>query len=83
MGDENMVTVRDRLQKLMDERGLNMYSLAKRSGLSWNTIKKSSRAPPTPQSQHYPYSVMDWESHWHSFLMKGSGVDILLLNSNT
>lgn len=39
MGDENMVNVRDRLQKLMDERGLNMYSLAKRSGLSWNTIK--------------------------------------------
>ena len=34
-----MVNVRDRLQELMDERGLNMYSLAKRSGLSWNTIK--------------------------------------------
>lgn len=34
-----MINVRDRLQMLMDERGLNMYSLAKRSGLSWNTIK--------------------------------------------
>lgn len=34
-----MINVRDRLQKLMDERDLNMYSLAKRSGLSWNTIK--------------------------------------------
>ena len=39
VGGENMINVRDRLQKLMDERGLNMYSLAKRSGLSWNTIK--------------------------------------------
>ena len=34
-----MVNVRDRLKQLMDERDLNMYSLAKRSGLSWNTIK--------------------------------------------
>lgn len=34
-----MVNVRERLQALMDERGLNIYSLAKRSGLSWNTIK--------------------------------------------
>ena len=34
-----MINVRDRLQELMDERGLNMYSLAKRSDLSWNTIK--------------------------------------------
>ena len=34
-----MINIRDRLQRLMDERGLNMYSLAKRSGLSWNTIK--------------------------------------------
>ena len=34
-----MIIVSDRLQQLMDERGLNMYSLAKRSGLAWNTIK--------------------------------------------
>lgn len=39
LGGENMINIRDRLQRLMDERGLNMYSLAKRSGLSWNTIK--------------------------------------------
>ncbi len=36
---ENMINIRDRLQRLIDERGLNMYSLAKRSGLSWNTVK--------------------------------------------
>ena len=34
-----MINVRDRLKQLMDERDLNMYSLAKRSRLSWNTIK--------------------------------------------
>ena len=34
-----MINIRDRLQQLMDERGLNKYSLAQRSGLSWNTIK--------------------------------------------
>lgn len=34
-----MINVRERLQELMEERDLNMYSLAKRSGLSWNTIK--------------------------------------------
>lgn len=34
-----MINVRERLQELMDERDLNMYALAKRSGLSWNTIK--------------------------------------------
>lgn len=34
-----MIDVRTRLKQLMDERGLNLYSLAKRSGLSWNTIK--------------------------------------------
>lgn len=31
--------IRQRLKTLMDERGLNMYSLAKRSNVSWNTIK--------------------------------------------
>ena len=39
LGGESMVNVRDRLKQLMDEHDLNMYSLAKRSGLSWNTIK--------------------------------------------
>lgn len=34
-----MIDIRSRLKQLMDERGLNMYSLAKRSELSWNTIK--------------------------------------------
>lgn len=34
-----MIDIGARLQQLMDERGLNMYSLTKRSGLSWNTIK--------------------------------------------
>ncbi len=34
-----MIDIGERLQQCMDERGLNMYSLAKRSGLSWNTIK--------------------------------------------
>lgn len=34
-----MIDIRLRLKQLMDERGLNMYSLAKRSNLSWNTIK--------------------------------------------
>lgn len=28
-----------RLQQLMDERGMSIYTLAKRSGVSWNTIK--------------------------------------------
>ena len=31
--------IRVRLQQLMDERGLNLYMLAKRSGLAWNTVK--------------------------------------------
>ena len=39
LGGESMVNVRNRLKQLMDERDLNMYSLAKRSGLAWNTIK--------------------------------------------
>ena len=34
-----MIDVGERLKELMDERGLNMHSLAKKSGLSWNTIK--------------------------------------------
>lgn len=29
----------ERLRELMDERRLTMYSLAKRSNLSWNTVK--------------------------------------------
>lgn len=29
---------KERLQKLMNARGLNIYGLAKRSGLSWNTV---------------------------------------------
>lgn len=28
-----------RLQQLMDERSMSIYTLAKRSGVSWNTIK--------------------------------------------
>lgn len=31
--------IKQRLKNLMDERGLNMYTLAKRSNVSWNTIK--------------------------------------------
>ena len=44
-----MIDIGERLQQLMDERGLNMYSLAKRSGLSWNTIKNfySRQSKPT------------------------------------
>ena len=38
-GGDIMIDIRSRLKQLMDERGLNMYSLAKRSNLSWNTIK--------------------------------------------
>ncbi len=34
-----MVEFETRLKQLMDERGLNMYALSKRSGVSWNTIK--------------------------------------------
>ena len=34
-----MIDVSLRLKQLMDERGLNMYSLSKHSNLSWNTIK--------------------------------------------
>ncbi len=34
-----MIDIGARLQQLMDERGLTMYSLAKKSDLSWNTIK--------------------------------------------
>ena len=34
-----MIDVGERLKQLMDERGMNMYSLAKKSNLSWNTIK--------------------------------------------
>ncbi len=33
-----MIDICIRLKQLMDERGMNMYSLAKRSNLSWNTI---------------------------------------------
>lgn len=39
MGGDEMIDVGERLKQLMDERGLNMYTLAKRSNLSWNTIK--------------------------------------------
>ena len=39
MGGDAMIDVRLRLMQLMDERGLNIYSLAKRSNISWNTIK--------------------------------------------
>ena len=44
-----MIDIGERLQQLMDERGLNMYSLAKRSGLSWNTLKNfySRQSKPT------------------------------------
>ena len=34
-----MMDFSQRLKQLMDERGMTMYTLAKRSGLSWNTIK--------------------------------------------
>ena len=34
-----MIDVGERLKELMEARGLNMHALAKRSGLSWNTIK--------------------------------------------
>jgi len=34
-----MIDIGARLQQLMDERRLNIYSLAKKSNLSWNTIK--------------------------------------------
>ena len=34
-----MIDVGERLKELMEARGLNMHSLAKKSGLSWNTIK--------------------------------------------
>lgn len=39
----------ERLRELMEERGLNMYSLAKRSNLSWNTVKNifSQKSKPT------------------------------------
>lgn len=44
-----MIDVGERLKELMDERGLNMHSLAKKSGLSWNTIKNfySRKTKPT------------------------------------
>ena len=49
VGGDAMIDIGERLQQLMDERGLNMYSLAKRSGLSWNTIKNfySRQSKPT------------------------------------
>ena len=34
-----MFDFRERLKVLMEERGMNIHSLAKKSGLSWNTIK--------------------------------------------
>lgn len=34
-----MIDVGERLKELMEARGLNMHSLSKKSGLSWNTIK--------------------------------------------
>ena len=43
-----MINVGDRLNQLMEERGLNKYSLAKRSGLSWNTIKNIFTRSPNP-----------------------------------
>ena len=47
-----MMDVCQRLEQLMNERGLNMYSLAKRSHLSWNTIKNiySRKSTPTVQT---------------------------------
>lgn len=42
-----------RLQQLMDERSMSIYTLAKRSGVSWNTIKNffvRSSANPTLQT---------------------------------
>ena len=43
------VNTEERLRELMEERGLNMYSLAKRSNLSWNTVKNifSQKSKPT------------------------------------
>ena len=38
MGGDSMMDVAGRLEQLMRERGLNKYALAKRSGVSWNTI---------------------------------------------
>ena len=38
-GGDDVIDIAERLKQLMDERGLNMYALAKRSNLSWNTIK--------------------------------------------
>jgi len=34
-----MMNVANRLKQLMDERAMTIYTLAQRSGVSWNTIK--------------------------------------------
>lgn len=37
-----MINVSERLQQLMNERGMTTYSLAKKAHVSWNTVKNYS-----------------------------------------
>lgn len=43
-----MIDVGARLKELMDERSITMYTLSKRSGVSWNTIKNFYARKTTP-----------------------------------
>ena len=42
MGGDSLINVSERLQQLMDERGMTTYSLSKKAHVSWNTVKNYS-----------------------------------------
>lgn len=41
-GGDSVIDVSKRLSDLMEERGLNTYSLARKSNIAWNTVKNYS-----------------------------------------
>lgn len=47
-GGDKMIDIRERLQKLMAERNLTIYSLAKKSSLSWHALKSLFDGTPNP-----------------------------------
>ena len=42
MGGDNVIDVSQRLNQLMEERGMTTYALAKAANVSWNTVKNYS-----------------------------------------
>lgn len=53
---------RRRLQRLMDERGLTMYSLSKKSNVTWNTIKNFFARDTKPTLPTIEMLCNGWES---------------------